>query len=405
MHLLKRAEKKNIPKALTAPLTIVVPVCLLSAGIALAAGLAPQGTRIAGSGKADAVLLALYVLMALVFSFLCSIAEAVLLSMTPSFIEDLKQKRPKRAHLLKKLKQDNVDRSLAAILTLNTIAHTVGAIGSGSKATAVFGSAYFGIFSAVMTLMILFLSEIIPKTLGAVYWRGLAGITAQFIRWLIVLLYPLIMISELLTKWIARGKKVHAFSRDEFIAMALMGEQSGHIKGDESRIIRNLFTLSSLKARDIMTPRTVIAALKQDRTVAEAVEDMGGRPFSRLPLYGKTLDDVRGFVLKDDILLNQALGRADVHLETLLREMKIVRSDMPISDLLGFFLENRSHIALVVGTYGGTEGLVTLEDVVETLLGMEIIDEDDVAQDMQVLARKQWRKRAEKLGLRIGQDG
>ncbi len=401
MHVFNRSHDKSNPGSITARLAIVVPVCLLSGGIALGAGMAVPEVVSAGYRKSDAVLLAMYVLMALVFSFLCSIAEAVLLSMTPSFIADLNQKRPKLAALLKKLKQENVDRSLAAILTLNTIAHTVGAIGSGAKATAVFGSAYFGMFSAVMTLMILFLSEIIPKTLGALYWRRLAGPTAQFVRWLIFLLYPLILISELLTKWIARGKKVHAFSRDEFIAMAHIGVQSGQLKGDESRIIRNLFTLASLTAEDIMTPRTVIVALREDMTVSEAMAELGDRPFSRLPVYGKTLDDIRGFVLKDDILMNQALDRSGIALETLKHDIDIVLAVLPISDLLGFFLEHRSHIALVVGTYGGTEGLVTLEDVVETLIGIEIIDEDDVARDMQSLARRQWKKRAEKLGLRV----
>ncbi len=354
--------------------------------------------------KTDIALLVMYVLMALVFSFLCSIAEAVLLSMTPSFIAGLQQKQPKRALLLRKLKQENVDRSLAAILTLNTIAHTVGAIGSGAKATTVFGSAYFGLFSAAMTLMILFLSEIIPKTLGAVFWRKLAGFTAHFVRVLIYLLYPLIIVSEMMTKWIAHGKKIHAFSRDEFIAMAYMGEKSGHIREDEARIINNLLALESLTARDIMTPRTVIVAIKENTTVSEALKNLSEKPFSRLPVYGKNLDDMKGFVLKDDVLLNLAHGKADSTLETLMHEIEMVSSEMPIPKLLEIFLDHRSHIALVVGTYGGTEGLVTLEDVVETLLGMEIVDEDDADKDMQSLARRQWRKRAEKLGLRIEEE-
>jgi len=386
---------------MTARSPLVLAVFVLTAGVALALGITSTEKASAAYSKTDVVLLAMYVLMALVFSFLCSIAEAVLLSMTPSFIADLEEKRPKRAALLKKLKQENVDRSLAAILTLNTIAHTVGAIGSGSKATAVFGSAYFGLFSAVMTLMILFLSEIIPKTLGAVYWRSLAGLTAHFVRGLIYLLYPLILVSELLTRWIARGKKVHAFSRDEFIAMARIGEKGGHIRGDESRIIRNLLRLDSLTARDIMTPRTVIVALKKNMTVSDALEALAEKPFSRLPMYGKNMDDINAFVLKDDILLNHAKGRTAVELETLRHEMKIVPAETTLSNLLDFLLDQRSHIALVVGAYGGTEGLVTLEDVVETLLGMEIVDEDDAAKDMQSLARKQWKKRALKLGLQV----
>jgi CBS domain containing-hemolysin-like protein len=374
---------------------------VLTAGIAFGLGISSTEKTSDSYAKTDIALLAMYVLMALVFSFLCSIAEAVLLSMTPSFIAGMQQKQPKRASLLRKLKQENVDRSLAAILTLNTIAHTVGAIGSGAKATTVFGSAYFGYFSAAMTLMILFLSEIIPKTLGAVFWRNLTGFTAHFVRVLIYLLYPLIIVSEMITKWIAQGKKVHAFSRDEFIAMAYMGEKSGHIREDESRIINNLLALESLTARDIMTPRTVIVAIKETATISEVLKNLSEKPFSRLPVYGKNLDDIKGFVLKDDVLLNHAHGKAESTIETLMHEIEMVSSEMPITKLLEFFLDHRSHIALVVGTYGGTEGLVTLEDVVETLLGMEIVDEDDADKDMQFLARKQWRKRAEKLGLRV----
>ncbi len=390
--------------SLTTRSTLIIIVLILTAGIAFGLGISSSENTSGSYAKTDIALLVMYVLMALVFSFLCSIAEAVLLSMTPSFIAGLQQKQPKRALLLRKLKQENVDRSLAAILTLNTIAHTVGAIGSGAKATTVFGSAYFGLFSAAMTLMILFLSEIIPKTLGAVFWRKLAGFTAHFVRVLIYLLYPLIIVSEMMTKWIAHGKKVHSFSRDEFIAMAYMGEKSGHIREDESRIINNLLALESLTARDIMTPRTVIVAIKENTTVSEALKNLTEKPFSRIPVYGKNLDDIKGFVLKDDVLLNLAHGKADSTLETLLHEIEMVSSDMPIPKLLEFFLDHRSHIALVVGTYGGTEGLVTLEDVVETLLGMEIVDEDDADKDMQSLARRQWRKRAEKLGIRVEEE-
>jgi CBS domain containing-hemolysin-like protein len=206
---------------------------------------------------------------------------------------------------------------LAAILTLNTIAHTVGAIGSGSKATVVFGSAWFGLFSAVVTLMILFLSEIIPKTIGAVYWRSLAGLTARFVRILIWVLYPLIWVSEALTRLIARGKAVHVFNREEFIAMAGVGEQAGEIDPRESRIIGNLFRFGSLTAGDIMTPRTVISGLPQDMTASEALDADAPATFSRLPLYEKDLDRVTGFILRDDLLLTKARDRGGVKLETL----------------------------------------------------------------------------------------
>jgi CBS domain containing-hemolysin-like protein len=349
----------------------------------------------------DFLLLLAYVLLALLFSFLCSIAEAVLLSITPTYIAGLHEKKSRLAPLLKKLKQDNVDQSLAAILTLNTIAHTVGAIGAGAKATIVFGSAWFGLFSAVMTLMILFLSEIIPKTLGAVFWRKLVKPTAIFIRGLILCLYPLIKISEWLMRLIARRKGVHVFSRDEFIAMAGVGERSGEIDRDESRIIRNLFKFDSLKVVDIMTPRTVISALQKDLTVTEAMNSIPNTPFSRLPIYGKDLDDIKGFVLKTDLLLYKANDKDLIKIESLKREILFVVENLSLSGLLDTLLDRRQHIAVVTGEYGETTGVVTLEDVVETLLGLEIIDEMDTVEDMQALARQQWEKRAGALGLDI----
>jgi CBS domain containing-hemolysin-like protein len=281
----------------------------------------------------------------------------------------------------------------------------VGAIGSGAKATVVFGSAWFGLFSALMTLMILFLSEIIPKTIGAVYWRSLAGFTARFVRGLIWALYPLIWVSEALTRMIARRKSAHVFSREEFIAMAGIGERAGKIDPRESRIIRNLFRLDSLTAGDIMTPRTVISGLPQDMRVAEALAAKPTVTFSRLPLYQSDLDHITGFILKDDLLITKAQNRGDVKLETLKREIKTVPGNMSLSNLLEFLLEKRQHIALVIDEYGGTKGLVTTEDVVETLLGMEIVDEMDRVEDMQALARQQWTKRARALGLEVNANG
>ncbi len=378
---------------------LVGGIAMATSDAAMAVGAAPADTSGGNYSNTDVTLLIVYVLLALVFSFLCSVAEAVLLSITPSFIAGLKESRPKLAAQLERQKLQNVDRSLAAILTLNTIAHTVGAIGSGAKATAVFGSAWFGLFSAVMTLMILFLSEIIPKTLGAVYWRRLAGLTALFVRALIISLYPLIWISEILTRLIARRKKLHEFSRDEFIAMAGLGEQSGEIDPNEFRIIRNLFRLGKLTAKDIMTPRTVIVGLQADLTVAEALQSEPKSVFSRLPLYRSDLDDVSGFVLRDDLLLYMAQDQGEVRLDALKRDLLTVSGEMPLTALLEFFLDQRQHIALVVGEYGGTRGLVTLEDAVETLLGLEIVDELDPVEDMQALARQQWAKRARALGL------
>ncbi len=380
---------------------IVLILLLITAGAAFAVGMVNPKTSGAEYTNMDVLLLAVYMLMALVFSFFCSVAEAVLLSITPSYIERLREEKPKFAALLKRLKQDNVDQSLAAILTLNTIAHTVGAIGSGAKATVVFGSAWFGLFSAVMTLMILFLSEIIPKTIGAIFWRKLTWATAVFVRGLILTLYPLIKVSEALTRLIAGQKDVHVFSRDEFIAMARIGEQAGHIDEDESRIIRNLFRLKVLKAEDIMTPRTVIVAFQQDITVADALSTSTTSPFSRLPLYRTDNDDITGFILRDDLLLASAQNRGEITLESLKRDIMTVKAEMPLSDLLEFLLDHRQHIALVADAYGGTKGIVSLEDVVETLLGMEIVDEMDRIEDMQNMARQLWVKRAGALGLEV----
>lgn len=376
---------------------------LFSPKILTLAVAAPSGGESAATGDPGAALaLALYVLLALLFSFLCSITEAVLLSMTPSYIEGMRESRPRLAKLVHRLKVENVDRSLAAILTLNTIAHTVGAIGSGAKAVEVFGSAYFGIFSAVMTLAILFVSEIVPKTIGAVYWRSLTGFTAWFVQILIWLLYPLLRVTELLTRLISRGKKGHTLSRDEMAAMANLGERSGALRPEESRIIHNLLLFENLTAGDIMTPRTVMVALPENATVAEAMTKAGLRPFSRLPIYRETIDNITGFVLKEDLLHQQALDKDTKALTELKRDIPKVPGAMRLDRLLDAMLKERqAHIALVLDGYGGTEGIVTMEDVVETLLGLEIVDERDETEDMQAYARRRWRQRAEAMGLDV----
>lgn len=349
----------------------------------------------------DAILLLLYVGLALLFSFMCSIAEASLLSITPSYIAGLKETNPKKAAQLQRLKVDNIDQSLAAILTVNTIAHTMGAIGAGSKATAVFGDAWFGVFSAVMTLLILFLTEIVPKTLGATYWRQFAGFATVYVNLLIKTMYPLIVVSEKLTKLISRGQKLHQFSRDEFVAMAGIGKEEGMINDRESKIIRNLFLFKSVEASTVMTPRIVVSALQKDLTVEQALSDPTKALFSRLPIYGADLDSVVGFVLREDLLVAKSLGQVHRPISEFRRDIVAVIASTPLSRLMETLLEQRQHIALVVGEYGETKGLVTLEDVVETLLGIEILDEGDKVDDMQKLARQLWAKRAERMGIHV----
>ena len=349
--------------------------------------------------RTDILQLTAYVLLALGFSFLCSVAEAVILSVTPVYIESLKEKRPRRAARLKRLKQEKVDQALAAILTLNTIAHTVGAIGAGAKATVVFGSYWFGLFSASMTLMILFLSEIIPKTIGAVYWSKLTGPTALFVHMLIIMLYPVVWISEKLTRLIARKESLHVFSRKDFAAMARIGEHTGHIKKSESRIIRNLFRFESVRITDVMTPRTVISAFSENMPIMDALKQVMSAPFSRLPIYRSGIDDITGFVLKDDVLVLNAQGRESKNLRSLRRDIFAVPDLISLPKLFERFLMDRQHIAIVVDEHGGTEGLVTLEDLIETLMGMEIVDETDNVEDMRALARKKWVGRAKALGI------
>jgi CBS domain containing-hemolysin-like protein len=374
---------------------------LLLAVTVVAAAWAVGVPSAAGGATGQAENLAKMILfagLALVFSFLCSVAEAVLLSVSPSYIVHLEQQGKASATRLKKVKTD-VDRSLAAILTLNTIAHTVGAGGAGAEAAAYFGESYVGIAMAVLTLLILFLSEIVPKTLGAVFWRSLAGPTAWFIQTLIWVLYPFIWVSERLTKLITAGKEVHVFSREEFAAMAEIGAESGHLDDAESRILRNLFRFPELRADDIMTPRTVVFALQQDLTVAEVLVKHPEIPFSRIPIYGRNRDDITGFVLKTDLLIAQLQGRGDDPIAALKRELGIVLEDASVEHVADELLGERSHLLAVFDDHGGLAGVVSLEDVVETLIGIEIVDEADRVDDLRRLARQKWEKRMERLGL------
>jgi CBS domain containing-hemolysin-like protein len=380
----------------------ILAICTLWSTVAVAAGpVSSSGESSEVGASSHLTWMIVYATVALVFSFLCSVAEAVMLSMSPSYIEHLRNTgKQQTAERLGRLKS-NIDRSLAAILTLNTIAHTVGAGGAGAEAAAYFGDKYVGISMAVLTLLILFLSEIVPKTLGALHWRGLAPITSQFVQWLIWILYPFILVSELLTKLLARGKDPHAFKREEFAAMVNIGAEAGQLDDTESRILNNLFRFPELCAEDIMTPRTVVFALQQDKTVSEVMSDEKAMHFSRIPIYADNRDEVTGFVLKADILLNQLTNEGKCRLRDLKREIGGVHERTHLGKVLEELLDNRSHILLVVDSYGGMEGIVTLEDVVETLIGIEIVDEADTIDDMRRLARQKWEERMKIAGIDV----
>ena len=375
-------------------------VLLVTSALAVPALTQPSAETDPGDRSTHLVLMLVYAAVALVFSFLCSVAEAVVLSITPSYIANLQKSGKKSARLLSDIKH-NIDRSLAAILTLNTIAHTVGAGGAGAEAAAYFGDQYVGIAMVVLTLLILFLSEIIPKTVGAVWWRQLAPAAGRFVQILIWLLFPLIYVSELLTKLITRGKPVHVFSRDEFAAMADIGAAGGHLDPKESRILKNLFRFPNLRAMDIMTPRTVVFALQRDLTVREVLQTSPESGFSRIPIYGENRDDITGFVLNTDLLLSERERDGRDKLSDLRREIRAVEQTTPLTHVLEELLDYRAHILLVVDEYGGMAGLVTLEDVVETLIGFEIVDEADKIDDMRKLARQKWEQRMERIGIDI----
>ncbi len=342
-------------------------------------------------------LLILFVALAIGVSFLCSILEAVLLSITPSYMAVLETDRPNLSVRLNSLKAD-IDRPLAAILTLNTIAHTVGAAGAGAQAAVVFGDASLGVFSAVLTFLILVLSEIIPKTIGATYWRALVPAVSRILPPLILGLWPLVKMSQLLTKVLSGGEKKNQVSREELSALATVGQREGVVVASESRVLQNLLRLNVLTVSDIMTPRTVVYALPQEMTIAPLLDDLENMRFSRIPIYDGTIDSVSGFVLKNEILIKAVRGEPDTTMSELRRELTHVKSTMHLRELFDHLLQFDQHIALVVDQFGGTAGIVTLEDVVETLLGLEIVDEADTIEDLQALARKQWEERAGRLG-------
>lgn len=342
-------------------------------------------------------LLIFYVVLALGVSFLCSIMEAVLLSISTSYVAGLEQEQPELWARLKGFK-DNLDQPLAAILSLNTIAHTVGAAGAGAQAASIFGDAYIGVISAILTFLILVLSEIIPKTLGAAYWRQLTPPVSTMLQVTIWLMWPLVKMAEILTRLMTRNRPKKSVHRDEFIALAELGAKEGIFHKYESRVLQNLFFLRDIRTKDIMTPRTVVYALPEDMSAERVIAESGRIYFSRIPIYVNDLDDIQGFVLKSEIL-QAAQEKPETTLKEMSRPIVVVHDKLTLHELFEQMMNESTHIALVVDEYGGTEGVVTMEDFIETLLGLEIVDEVDRVEDMQEIARRQWERRAQRIGL------
>ena len=331
-------------------------------------------------------LILLYFLGALSLSFLCSVLEAVLLSTPISFISMKEIHGNKTATLMKQYK-NNVDRPVGAILSLNTIAHTIGSAGVGAESIKLFGEEYFGIISAILTLLILVLSEIIPKTIGAFYWQSLAMPATKAIKVLIIISYPLALLSELITKvFTPKGNRV-TMSREEVSAMVDVGTTEGIFRESESKIIKSCIHLSSVKAREIMTPSIVVESAHQDLTIKAFYEQQEWN-FSRIPVYDKGKDYIIGYVLKDMILKALSEDKFQTKLSYMMRPILSFREDESVYQIWEKMLEKREHISIIVDEYGSLRGVVSMEDIIETMTGVEIVDEDDVAVDMQVLAKE-----------------
>lgn len=334
-------------------------------------------------------LILLYFLGALSLSFLCSVLEAVLLSTPMSYISMRENQGSKTATLMKQYK-NNVDRPVGAILSLNTIAHTIGSAGVGAECIKIFGEQYFGLISAILTLLILVLSEIIPKTIGASYWRSLALPSTRIIRVLILITYPLVLLSELITKvFTPRGNQA-SMSREEVSAMVDVGTTEGIFRESESKLIKSCIALSGVKARQIMTPSIVVESACQDLTVKD-FQAKQSWSFSRIPVYAGDKDYITGYVLKDAVLKLLSEDQFHVKLSDLKRPILTFREEESVFQIWEKMLEKREHISVIIDEYGGLRGLVTMEDIIETMTGVEIVDEDDVAVDMQALAKEKSR--------------
>ena len=345
----------------------------------------------------------------ILFSFLCSILEAVLLSITPAYVGIQEQTGSHIAADLVRFK-DDIDRPLAAILTLNTIAHTVGAIGVGSQAALIFGESMLEIagvpiislealIAGLMTLAILIFSEVIPKTIGANKWEALTPFTIASLKIMLFVLAPLVWTSQYITRHLKKDKDKPVLSRTDFLAMAKLGTESGVLEESEQTIIHNLLRFSKVLVKDVMTPRIVVNTASEEITVREFQNVNSNLPHSRIPVYREKNDNITGYVLRDDILLNLAETQDHILLKALSRDIVVVHRTVPIPDLLDTFLIKKEHMALVVDEFGGMEGIVTMEDIIETLLGLEIVDESDNEADMQALARSNWERRAKRLGI------
>lgn len=336
-------------------------------------------------------LLLTYLAIAIGVSFLCSVLEAVLLSITPTYIEQTTKARPKAGKILKKVKS-KLDESLSSILILNTFAHTMGAAGVGSQALQVFGAEWETLIAILLTLAILYFSEIIPKTLGATFWRKLAVPSAITISWLIKLVYPLVWVSTRLTRLFS-NREGNEITREEIIALASLGLKDGTLLSHENEYLSNILSLREVRTEQVLTPRSVVHMLDHKLTVTEALNLPKSKQFSRMPVYRDSVDDIIGKVIKRNLFEAERSGHGDDLISNYVNPIVRVSEKLPVQLLMDKFIKNNAHLFLVEDEFGQTAGIVTLEDAIETLIGREIMDESDTVEDMQLLAKKKYRKR------------
>lgn len=339
------------------------------------------------------MLLLIYFFIAVGISFLCSILESVLLSLTPAYIASIKDTKPKTATLLENQKKD-IDKSIGAILTLNTFAHTLGAAGVGAEAVKIFGEEYMFYISVFLTILILIFSEIIPKTIGAYYWKHLSALSARLINVLIIITYPFLTIMKHITRVISpQNSSFHNISKEELEATVLLGEEAGLLKENDSLIIENILALNKIKVKDIHTPRSVMFCISKedfeksfDKSSDVELNFSKLKEYSRIPVYEENIDNIVGVVFSKEYFYEYNNDNRDIQNE-LIKPVFKINENIPVSKLLDMFIIKKEHLFIVVDNYGQTEGIVTLEDAIETLLGKEIVDEFDKNIDMREVAK------------------
>jgi len=337
------------------------------------------------------ILLFVYLFIALFISFLCSILESVLLSIPITYLKAQEENGNNKYTRMINMKE-NVDRPLSAILSLNTVAHTVGAAGVGAQATLVFGEAYFGIVSAILTVLILVITEIIPKTLGARYWKNLIPFTTKVLRVIIFISYPVVIVLGWIARLFANPSEENTTSREEIAALANIGTSEGIFGKNENKIIQNLIQLKTIKASKIMTPRVVVEVANEKMNAVAFLRDKNYSRFSRIPVFDGDDENITGYVVRQNIYdeLSEE-NETSLELHEMARKIIIVPSNQPVFSLFEKLIQAKEHIAVVVDEYGGMDGIVTMEDIIETLLGLEIVDEKDHVTDMQQFARQKWK--------------